>query len=245
MRKVRAGQVSMEFVIIMAAMLLVLTLLIVIFNGIYSQQALRSQYLQAHQGLADLQASASEVWAEGNGSSQLVLITLPASTNLTGSNFTARSMFIYVSGFGHVSTATSFPINGTWPTQVGQTLMSVYNNGTTVLIRPAGRLEANLTGFYFSIFSGNSQQYSLSLRNRANVSYTVTHTLTCPSGVTCTYNATSPNTMAPEAQQVANLNVTSTTAGLSTGYLTLDIVPAGGSGLPTEQYVLPITVRVT
>jgi hypothetical protein len=236
--------VSSEYIIVTAAMLLILTLLIVIFNGVYAQQNLRSQYLQAHHAISVLSASATEVWAEGNGSSQQVLMDLPPSTLLDSSGFTSTLMYLNLSGFGHVSMATAFPINGTWPSQYGRTLMSIYNNGSAVYIRPAGRLQANLTGFYFNFTSGGWSQITLGLRNQANASYVVTHTLTCPGSATCTYAPTSPVTLAAQDTQSANLNITSSTPGLSTGYLTLDMVPAGGSGLPTEQYVLPITIRV-
>ncbi len=244
MRPSLRGQMSLEYVMVLAAMLLILTLLIIIFNGIYSQQALRSQYVQAHDAVGALAASAQDVWAQGNGSSQQILVDLPPTTVLSSSNFSSHIIYLNLLGFGDVSAAVPFPINGTWPTQPGRSLMSVSNNGTAILIRPAGRMESNLSGFYFNFTSGGSQQISLGLRNQANVSYAVTHTLSCPAGATCTYNATSPNTMNPQDIQTANLHVTSSTAGLSTGYLTLDLVPAVGSGLPTEQLILPVTIRV-
>lgn len=239
----RTGQISVEYVLVMALMLLVLIMLVALFTGIYSQQAGRAQYLQAQEAVSILSSTARGLWAEGNGSSARVSVLLPPITQLSNSSFSDHTIGLYLNGYGDVTTAVPFFINGTWPAQTGTFHAQLSNNGTHILIRPAGGLSANASGVYLSFSSGGQATTTLWIRNRANASYAILHTLACPPGTGCTYNGSS-KTLAPEGWQQADLTITSSTAGLHAGRLVINGTPDADSGLANEQIILPLSVRV-
>ena len=243
--QISRGQVSLEYLMLTAAMLLILLVLILVFMGVYAQQGIVVQQRTAAHSLSVLAASAQEVWVAGAGAEQKVTVDIPESADLATSRIQGHVLSLNLSGLGDVSRSLPMNVSGSWPAKTGPFYVSVYNNGTHVLIRPAGGMVVNVTGSYMRIADGGPvNSTSLRISNHANVTYTLTQALTCPAGTsTCTYNGTNV-ALAPGASQTATVTISSSTPGLRTGYLTIQAVPAAGSGLPGENITIPITIRV-
>ena len=235
----------MEYLMLTAAMLLILLVLMLVFMGNYSQQAMVVQQRTAAHSLNLLAASAQEVWVAGVGAEEKISIDIPESTQLASSHIQGHVISLNLLGIGDVSRSMPMNISGNWPAKTGQAYMSIYNNGTHVLIRPGGRLVVNITGIYMRLpVSGTSNSTTLQISNRAGTNYTLTQSLTCPnSTISCTYGGTNGN-LAPEGTQTATVTISSNTIGLRTGYISITGTPAGGSGLPTETIYIPVTIRV-
>ena len=243
--QVSRGQVSLEYLMLTAAMLLILLVLILVFMGQYSQQGIVVQQRSAAHTLSVLAESAQEVWVAGVGAEEKVTVDIPESTDLSTSRISGRVLSLNLSGVGDVSRSLPMNVGGSWPGKTGAFYASVYNNGTHVLIRPAGGLVVNVTGIYMAMPStGPGNSASLLISNRANVTYTLTQVLTCPADTnSCSYDGTDGD-IAPEASQTATLTISSGTPGLRTGYLAIQAVPAPGSNLPNENIVISVTIRV-
>ncbi len=244
-RKISVGQVSMEYLMLTAAMLLILLVIMLVFMGNYSQQSMVVQQRTAAHSLSLLAASAQEVWVAGVGAEEKISLEIPESAQLASSHIAGHVMSINLLGVGDVSRSTSMNISGSWPANTGQAYMSVYNNGTHILIRPGGRLVVNITGIYMRIPTGGaSNATTLLISNRAGSTYTLTQVLTCPgSTIVCTYDGTN-GALAAEGTQTATVTISSNTPGLHTGYLNISAVPTGGSGLADETIYVPVTIRV-
>lgn len=238
-----SGQVSVEYILVSAAMMVVLILLVVVFNGLYAQESLRAQYLEASHNVMVLKSRADDVWRQGEGARDQVVLSIPQAANLSASYVGPNAINLNVIGFGDVSAAVDFPINGSWPVHTGTWLAGLYHNGTHVLIRPAGRLSINVSGVYASLGPSSSKSKKILYKNDANVSYTVNQTLVCPPTITCSYNASGVSSISSGGSLISQLNVTtSTTLGNFSGNLSVNVTPASGSGLPNETFVLPITI---
>ncbi len=238
------GQVSMEYVMLLSALLLILMMLMIVFLGQYAQQGMVAQRALADHALTVLSAQAQAVWVGGPGAERKVLIDLPASVELNRSRINGTVLQLYLLGIGDVSQSLPFNVSGQWPAAAGPAYMSAYNNGSKVLVRPAGRLVVNVSGIYASMSAGGAaNNTSISITNTANVSYTLAQVLSCPSGASCEYSGTS-GALAAGAQQVPVLSIESAQAGLRAGNLSISATPAAGSGLPNEIIIIPITIRV-
>ncbi|MFH1095276.1 MAG: hypothetical protein V1728_03600 [Candidatus Micrarchaeota archaeon] len=265
-RRDARAQVSLEYTIISAVMLVVLVILMVTFNGLYSQYALKTQYQQAEHAIAVVGASATDVWKQGKYAREQVLIDIPARVDLGRSNISKNVLDLYLDNAGDVSMQLPFLLNGSWPDRTGRTVMVLYNNGTHVITMPggepvpddgsggglpeipAGGLELNTSVFYMSFPSNSPTQKSgLELRNRAGVSYALAYVLTCPANANpCKFNPTNPpSSIAAGQTQDLEIQLNPKTVGFSAGYLTITATPPAGSGLPVETYTIPIEVHVT
>ena len=228
-----------------AAMLLILLVLILVFMGQYAQQGIIVQQRTAAHSLSVLAGAAQEVWVAGAWAEAKLTVDIPEATNLTTSRIVGRTISLNLNGLGDVSRTLPMNASGQWPLKTGRFYASVYNNGTHVLIRPAGGLVTNITGIYMRIPSGGAANSTrLLISNRAAVNYTITQGLSCPSGtVSCTYDGTN-GLLVSGATQTAIVTISSSTAGLRSGYLNIQGVPTAGSGLPGENITIPVTIRV-
>lgn len=243
--KSKSGQVSLEYLMLTAAMLLILLVLILVFMGQYAQQGIVVQQRSAAHSLSVLAGAAQEVWVAGVGAEQKVTVDIPESADLASSRISGRVISLNLSGLGDVSRSLPMNVSGAWPLKTGSFYASVYNNGTLVLIRPAGGLVVNVTGIYMRVGAGApANSTSLRISNRANATYTLTQALTCPAQtVLCTYDGAN-GALAAGAGQTATVAISSANPGLRAGYLAIQAVPAAGSGLPNENITIPITIRV-
>lgn len=241
----RAGQVSVEYTLILATMLLILVLLIAIFNGIWTQNALKAQNLQARFSLGLLKAAADDAWRQGPGARVGADVFIPPSTLLENSSVANRTLRLYLAGSGDATAKTEAPISGHWPNRTGTARMEAYHNGTLILIRPAGRLHVNTTGLFISKSPSGSKTAQVAIRNRTDQNYTLGHSMSCPSSITCSHNG-SAATLQPGAAYVVEVEVSGGGAGtLVSGYYAVNGTADPAHGLPNETYVVPIQVDVS
>ena len=240
------GQVSMEYIMLLGALLLILGLLMVIFLGQYSQQSLLSQNRLADHTLSVLADEAQQVWVGGPGAEHKLLVDFPPTADLSRSSITGRVIQLYMSGQGDVSHMLPFYVSGSWPAYTGQAYMSVYNNGSMVFIRPAGRLLVNITGIYMNLVHDNTlNSTTFLISNQANVTYALTQTVTWPPCLDGRiYTPSSPGNLNAGTSQTEHLTVQSAIIGMCSGYISIVGVPAANSGLPDENITIPVTVRV-
>ncbi|VVB56797.1 Uncharacterised protein [uncultured archaeon] len=241
--RTKSGQVSMEYIMILGALLLILGLLMVIFLGQYNQQSLIAQNRMAEHTLTVLADEAQQVRAGGPGAEHKVVVEFPPTVDLSRSSISDKLMQLYMGGIGDVSRGLTFNVSGQWPARTGRSYMSLYNNGTHVLIRPAGLLAVNVTGIYMRMQAGSGNSTNLSIVNQANVSYVLGQTLSCPELASCAYGG-SNGTLSAGAQQAPSLSINSNTNGTWAGWLQINATPAAGSGLPNETITIPLTIRV-
>ncbi|MFH1306287.1 MAG: hypothetical protein ABIH83_01360 [Candidatus Micrarchaeota archaeon] len=230
------GQVSMEYTVVMAAMLIILIVLVVIFNGIYAQEALHEQYAQSNHVVSILSAGARDVWAQGPGAHQEYMLDIPVSVILENSSIANHTLSLHVRNFGDAFAVLPFNVSGSWPNQTGTFRASIHHNGTHVLIRPAGMVSISRTGFYFN---SSSQSYGLTIQNRANVSYTITQTLECS---ICSYDEEGTTSLGSGESVTGNLTISGYPPGIRTGHFNITAIPAPDSDLPNETFTLPITI---
>ncbi len=233
----------MEYIMLLGALLLILGLLMVIFLGQYGQQSLVVQNRLAEHTLTILEDEARQVWMEGAGAEHKVLVDFPLTTDLNRSNISGHVIQLYMLGQGDVSRSLPFNVSGTWTSSPGRAYMSVYNNGSMVLVRPAGLLAVNVTGVYLAMASGAGNSTTLGITNAANSSTTLSQALYCPTLASCTYGGGN-GTLGAGGQQTASLSISSNSIGLWTGHLDINATPASGSDLPNETFVIPITIKV-
>ena len=239
MGKIR-GQISIEYTAVLASMLIILVLLIVIFNGIYSQQSLHTQYVRSQHVVSSLATHAKSVWMQGPGAYSYVSVVIPESVQLNSSSIKEKSLNLYVAKFGDAFEFADFDILGNWPNQTGSSIMSVRNNGSHVLIRPAALVSVSKTGFYFN----SSGSDTLTITNYGADPILFTEKLFFPSCSDCIYGADSSVSYLPSGVLRNNtLSIPSLAPGIYSGYIQINIsYPPYSVQHENISLIIPITV---
>jgi len=242
MRADQKGQVSLEYAAVLASMLIILILIVILFNSLYSRSALEEQYIGATHGVQMLSAYAKDVKNSGTGARATVLVQIPQSVDFSNSSISNRTISLYVKNFGHAFAATDFEIAGRWPTKAGKQMMLLYNNLSHVVIVPGGLISISRSGFYF-----NSTPSSLlvQIKNEANSSYTFSQALVFSSCPSCTYNLSGASALSAGQFAIGSVAVPAMSSGRYTGYLEINSTSASGTNLENETFVLPITIEVS
>ena len=246
MAHVRSGQVSTEYTMLLSALLLVLVVVMVVMMGQFAQQSAVVQQRLADHALVVLASSAQEVWVGGPGAQTRVVVDLPSTFDSTRSAIGNKTIQLYLTGWGDVSRATPFNVSGYWPSRSGKFYAVVYNNNSSVVIRPAGGMFINVSSIYmsFSVPTPGMDSKFIQIVNQADVNYTITQSITCPPNTdACTYPT---GTRVLEAGHYLDqtLFIMSSTTGLRSGNLHISAVPTAPTELITEEIDIPITLRV-
>ncbi len=135
----KRGQGSVETVIIFAAVIFVITV-ILIFAGtrVLSTQYIKDSQLAA-QSVQDLAAGADEVYLAGEGATRKVWVSIPESALIpssfigsrpgTGSWANNKTISLNLSHVGDVFALTRAPVCGKWPVLPGRyPLVLTYNS---------------------------------------------------------------------------------------------------------------------
>ncbi|MFH0926956.1 MAG: hypothetical protein V1822_00050 [Candidatus Micrarchaeota archaeon] len=235
------GQISIEFMAVLASMLLILILLIAIFSGIYSQQSLYTQQLQASLALSNLATAAKMAWIQGDGAYSYQAIDIPPSVQLESSSIGNYSMNLYVAKVGDSFEFTDFNVSGWWPNTTGTAIMAVRNNGSLILIRPAAMISVSPSGFYIT----DPGNYYLTITNSANESFDITQAFfdSCPSNK-CTYNEEGEQNFDPGDSLQGRIHVSSfgSSHGIFPAYLQITAVPSESS---SEFEALTLNIPIT
>ncbi len=135
----KRGQGSVETVILLAAVLLVVTVIFVSANArLLSSQRAQARQIAA-QSVQDLASAADEVYLAGEGATRKVWVSIPESVQLessfigsrpgTGAWADNKTIDLNLSRVGDVFAITRAPVCGSWPAQPGRySLVLVYNS---------------------------------------------------------------------------------------------------------------------
>ena len=216
-----------------------MVLLIVIFNGIYAQQSLHTQYVRSQHAVSMLSTNAKFAWAEGAGAYSYVPIQIPESVRLNQSSISGNSLNLYVAEFGDAFEFVDFNILGNWPNQTGSVVMSVRNNGSHIIIRPAALISLSRFGFYFN----TSGVDYLTITNSANESFDISQDLVFSSCASCTYDDEGASTLASGGVSTGRIDIPVLSSGIYSGYLQINASPtSSNSQFENVTFNIPITV---
>lgn len=247
MRPLR-GQVSAEFAAILGIQLFIIALLAAIFGSVVSQVSLRTQHTLAHDSVLAVADAAKASWAGGTGSLRTASIAIPENAVLASSYIANYTINVNLLSYGDVSAAVPFLVNGSWPTTRGTYLMSAYNNGTAVIIKPAVYVTFNKSAVYLEINTSNKKNYTLvRITNNMPVSYNVTPSpqyCNLTTGMNCTIIPYQVYQIDASSYYDVNISLNSTQAGLQPGNMNFSIIPTSDPSYPTSSFNLPITARV-
>ncbi|MFH1095441.1 MAG: class III signal peptide-containing protein [Candidatus Micrarchaeota archaeon] len=135
----KRGQGSVETVILLAAVLLIVTVIFVSANArLLSSQRAQARQIAA-QSVQDLASAADEVYLAGEGATRKVWVSIPESVQLessfigsrpgTGAWANNKTIDLNLSRVGDVFAITRAPLCGKWPAQPGRySLVLVYNS---------------------------------------------------------------------------------------------------------------------
>lgn len=178
------GQEAVEWVVILAASLIILFIIISLSSNYLSQLSQTNINTQARNSAEDLAAAAKQVYYEGVGSTESVLITIPEGVNSNKSGvINNHTININVLGSDFPVT-TEFVVEGSFPTTPGTYTVWVTAESGYVLIGTMN-LSVNPTMLYIHFFSQNfsqSAQSGVNFSNGGNSNLTVNLTLNFPSG---------------------------------------------------------------
>jgi uncharacterized protein (UPF0333 family) len=243
-RGFKLAQVSVEYVMVLSALLLILMVLMLAFANQYAQQGMAAQQEIAWNALSVASKNARSAWESGPLAEKKFMVTLPASIDFNKSKIRGKTLQLYLIGFGDITQALPFNISGKWPEKSGPALMSAYNNGSMIIIQPAAGIVANVSGIYMSMQAdGSGNSTMIMITNTASEDYTILQELECPQNALCTYNGTSGMLGAGE-WQIAALNISSFAPGIYSGKLSINATSPVGSSLANKSLIIPITILV-
>ncbi|MEW6722951.1 MAG: vWA domain-containing protein [Candidatus Micrarchaeota archaeon] len=147
------GQASVEFMLILAAAIVIITMIILISQEQIRDVSRLKDQNDARNSLLDLSSAAREVYAQGEGSRKLVYVVLPGSYEPEASFVGNRSIRIRSAGTDHV-TIENFNVRGYLPGSSGAHWVWVVSEGNRVRIGDA-MLELDKNRIYL-VMSANS-----------------------------------------------------------------------------------------
>jgi len=154
------GQAAVELVVILAVSLLVLFVIISISNDYITQLGSSKITTQARNSVDDLASAARQVYHQGEGARQQVLVTIPEGEDSSRSGVGNRTIRMNVLGSDIVAT-TDFEVRGRLPTKPGGYNVWVIAKKGYVLIGTLS-LSADPGSVYAHFFSKNQSQTSQS-----------------------------------------------------------------------------------
>jgi hypothetical protein len=237
------GQASFEFLILLAATLLVLTATIAV--AIQSINSINAQNNQddATNAVMDLGSAAKDVYAQGTGAKKDVYIVIPASYDPAAS-FVGNQAIKMSAGSDYVD-VENFPMRGSLPSTPGPQWVWVVSEGNDVLIGN-GMLAFNTTQIYVVMNSNGSASASFSVMNTwVNATNVTASPVWSGGGVTMSEVPQEPSQffLNPQASQTVTLNFASgyNSSGFYSGGINFTATDAAGN---TETDGMPITVEV-
>jgi hypothetical protein len=233
------AQVSADFSIVFAAMILIFTLIIIIFFSNYLQLRSYSNYILAKDVLEKFSTKASSVYLQGPGAYEFAFISFPNfGINFSASFISNNTIKLYVNDFGDVYKNLDFNVSGYFFENQTDGYFLIYNNGSNILIQPAPYIYLSKNGFYFN--QSNSAQ-SLIIQNLSPIPVFINVSLVS-SCTSCTYSAAGLSTLAPGQSQEGSLSTGTVGGGLYTGYLKINLT--NNYNYANYSLLLPITIKI-
>jgi hypothetical protein len=240
-KRIGRGQVSVEFLMILAISIVIITVIAILAQGQMAAVQKQKDASDAQNSLYDLSAAAKEVYAQGEGSKKMVFIRLPGSYEPDRSFVVNRSIQIRAGGTDYVA-LEDFNVRGYLPATSGGHWVWVVSEGNRVRIGLA-MFALDRNRIYLVMDSNTSADQPFSVTNAwvRNISLSTASTWVhtdvsmsgLPSGFQLETNASGHITM--------HFVASSTARGFYTGEIELDATDGQGA---VETATIPVTVQV-
>ncbi|MDD5171971.1 MAG: VWA domain-containing protein [Candidatus ainarchaeum sp.] len=237
----RKAQVSTEFLLILAASMLILIMIAILSQQQITTVQNQKDAMDTQNSLLDLSAAAREVYAQGEGSKKLVFIRLPSSYEPSYSFVGNKSIRIRVAGTDYVS-IENFNVRGYLPSTPGGHWVWVVSEGNRVRIGLA-MMDLNRNRIYVVMDSNTTASQSFSIKNvwirdiDVETETTWTASDVDMGGVPASFQLATNDSTTITVQFSAG----PTSGGFYTGEITLDASDGEGT---TETTDVPVTVQV-
>ena len=235
----KRAQLSADFSIIFAVMILIFTVIVFIFFSNYLQTRTYVNYLLAKDVLEKLSTKASRVHLQGPGAYEFAFVSFPIyGINFSASSISGNVLKLYVNDFGDVYKKVDFVVSGHFLSNQTDDYFLIYNDGTNVLIQPAPYVYLSKNSFYFN--QSNSYQ-TLLIKNLSPIPVYINITLVS-SCTTCTYSTEGVSVLAPAQSQEGILETGALPSGLYKGYLKINI--SNTYNYANYSLNIPFTVKI-
>ena len=217
-------------------------------SDINSQQ----NYNNAQASVSALADAADSVYAQGEGASKIVTVTLPGNTNFTSSyigkpqsagNIISNEIDINVAGTDTIAIANA-PLSGSFPAVPGTYQMKVLSQGSGVTISPY-LIDSDLGSVSVSMGQGQSRTATLNVYRTAgeDVNVSIFTSWDFPSDVNLSIFPNSSFNATPEGTAVS---LTFNSSGTASGFYSSQmILTASGTASGTNETIpIPVTVDV-
>lgn len=235
----RHGQLSVEFLVMFAILLIILGSFIYISQTSQAGVAQTKVDNEAMNTVLDLSAAAKEIYIQGTGAKKQVYITIPQGYEPEYSFVANRSIKMRVAGNDYIE-IERFEVFGTLPASPGGHYVLVESTGAGVRIGYA-MLEIDKSAIVVSLDPGDTKSASIRIRNiwTNDVNISISETLKDEIGLSI--NPINAQLSPSEARSILlDFSADIGTVGLFPGEL--KVYSASGNG--NEQITIPITVVV-
>jgi hypothetical protein len=239
----RRAQASVEFLIILAISLVVITVIALMAQQQITTIQQQKATSDTQNSLMDLDSAAREVYAEGAGSTEQVYVELPSDYQPNRSYVGNNSIVIYAGDSAYADTE-DFNLSGSLPAASGGTWVWVMSEGSQVRIIGAAMIQLNPTSIYVQMNANSTANASFTLTNIWTNAINVSTTTTWSSSDVTMSGVPQSFSLAQDTANQTMLTFTADTnaTGFYTGQIYFNASDANGS---TDSGTLPITVEVT
>jgi len=237
----KSGQASIEYLLTLAAALVIITAIILIAQGQIDTIQRQKETSDVLNSLNDLSSAAKEVYAQGEGSRKLVFVQLPSGYDPSNSSIGNKTIRIRAYGTDYVA-QENFNVRGYLPDEPGRSWVWVTSEGNRVRIGPA-MMELSKNRIYLVMEKNSSVGTSFSVGNiwkreiRVDASVHWPHSDVAMDGVPASFNLTSNAT--------EGINPQFTSSEYSGGFYLGDITLYASDGAgASESAIIPVTIYV-
>ncbi|MDO8553281.1 MAG: hypothetical protein Q7S22_00610 [Candidatus Micrarchaeota archaeon] len=238
--KTSFGQVSAEFLILVAVAFLIISVMIILSQNQFADINRTRVQSIAKNTVGILGSTANEVYSQGEGARKLVYVEIPPGYDSVNSYVSNQTIRLYVNGQDSVY-LPSFNVHGTLPGSSGNYWIWVISEGNQVRIGSA-MIELSKSASNIVMTSNATAIDSVSVKNIFGSSVNVSVTKDWPFTNVILDLSSSSFTLPDTQSQPVTLTIQSDSSavGIYNGKLTFDAV----SGNTTESISFPITIEV-
>ncbi len=224
----KKGQGSIEFLVILAAFMVVLTVVFFsAWNYIIMFRA-EKKGVDTRSVLESIRTAAREVYSQGVGARKYIFLSLPSDYN-PGKSYISKNTLVLTIGNKTYLKGVDVNITGKFPPAPGAYNLEVLSRGRYVVIKPA-LVSYDTTSIGAFISPGGTKTYHFKIFN--SVKQTITITTISPqlsstastSGIVVTTSPSAPVTIPPGLNQTVDVTIktsTTTPPGWYSGVITV------------------------
>jgi len=239
--KLFRGQASTEFIIILAASLVIFSAIAVVSSSQLVDLGTQHTNQQANSAVVDLARAADDVYQQGLGARKKVYIEIPDDI-VANESFVRNNTINMRIGNTDVWATTVPTVFGAIPSTSGGNYCWVRSYGSYVTVCTAF-IDVYPTSVYELMAQNQTVQATLDVTNDANITTDVNITVSWGNAHVGLVTSPLSFSLAPDANQTVTLTFTtdSTAGGIYSG----DITIAGNNTYVNDTIDVPVTVEVT